>query len=305
MGGVGIRNLRMLEKMIGVDKWDNCTLVTTKWGCTTDLQGEEAREKKLRTDEKYFKAMCDSAHNARMTRFTRTRGSALQIINPHLGRKFSPAICVQMVDPKGPKHALKDTDAGQVVAEHLRTLEAANFAAEEATRARKLLEQKFDEKLFTEFKKKRDDLHRQQQMNKVGRWVARSVILGGSIAATVVTMGPGAGAFVLVPAYEKVARVQKRAQKAKLKALQDDYKRESNASENLSALGTRWLGDKKVKELRDINSEEHSLNSRSSMELNDDATNEGRCGSELRSRDSVESTDSSELDDFTTTKIKF
>lgn len=30
LGAVGQRNLRMLEKMIGIDKWNNCTLVTTK-----------------------------------------------------------------------------------------------------------------------------------------------------------------------------------------------------------------------------------------------------------------------------------
>ena len=31
MGGFGLRNLRMLENLIGIDKWDNCTLVTSKW----------------------------------------------------------------------------------------------------------------------------------------------------------------------------------------------------------------------------------------------------------------------------------
>ena len=42
----------MLEKMIGIDKWDNCTLVTTMWGCTNKPQGEEMREKTLRVEEK-------------------------------------------------------------------------------------------------------------------------------------------------------------------------------------------------------------------------------------------------------------
>lgn len=44
MGGVGERNLRMLEKMIGIEKWDNCSLVTTNWGCTTNPEGEEKRK---------------------------------------------------------------------------------------------------------------------------------------------------------------------------------------------------------------------------------------------------------------------
>ncbi|KAL8830062.1 MAG: hypothetical protein Q9170_005905 [Blastenia crenularia] len=57
IGGVGQRNLRMLEQMIGIDKWDNCNLLTTKWGCTNDFAGEEAREKKLMEGDQYFGAM--------------------------------------------------------------------------------------------------------------------------------------------------------------------------------------------------------------------------------------------------------
>lgn len=44
MGGVGQRNLRMLEKMTGFEKWNHCTLVTTKWGCMANPQIEEKRE---------------------------------------------------------------------------------------------------------------------------------------------------------------------------------------------------------------------------------------------------------------------
>ena len=32
VGESGQRNLRILENMIGQEKWDNCILVTTKWG---------------------------------------------------------------------------------------------------------------------------------------------------------------------------------------------------------------------------------------------------------------------------------
>ena len=41
VGGVGQQNLHMLEQMIGSEKFNNCTLVTTKWGCTVGQQNEE------------------------------------------------------------------------------------------------------------------------------------------------------------------------------------------------------------------------------------------------------------------------
>ena len=61
IGGVGKRNLRMLEEMIGMDKWDNCTFVTTKWGCTTNPEGEEARERTLRNSDEFLER-CSRVH---------------------------------------------------------------------------------------------------------------------------------------------------------------------------------------------------------------------------------------------------
>ena len=52
VGGVAQSNLCMLENMIGMEKCNNCTLVTTKWGCTTNMQDEEEREKTLRETKK-------------------------------------------------------------------------------------------------------------------------------------------------------------------------------------------------------------------------------------------------------------
>ena len=63
VGGVGLRHLRMLEQMIGKESYDNCTLVTTKWGCTNNPQDEEEREKTLSETGIFFLAACCKARN--------------------------------------------------------------------------------------------------------------------------------------------------------------------------------------------------------------------------------------------------
>lgn len=272
MGGVGIRNVRMLENMIGVDKWDNCTLVTTKWGCTKNPDGEAKREQKLETDPKFFKSMCENSKHARMTRFEGTKASALNIIKPHLGRKFSPAISLQMVDPKRPKLKLGETDAGRIVADGLEELLKSQERTAELAEVNKIFEQRFDEATFKDFKEKRDKLKQQHGLNRAGRWVARTVILGGGIAATIFTLGPGASAFALAPAFETVAISQKKAEKEQVAQLEADYKAETRLSSKLSQLGTGWLRDRKVKELKQLNSDEHSIASSEHTSLDSDRT---------------------------------
>ena len=50
VGWTGKRNLRMLENMIGTDAYSHCTLVTTKWGCTTNSKDEETRGTTIETE---------------------------------------------------------------------------------------------------------------------------------------------------------------------------------------------------------------------------------------------------------------
>ena len=127
VGGVGQRNIRMLENMIGDEKFDNCTLVTTKWGCS-NLNDENIREETLRSQRKYFGFMLPSEnqdihHSAAIARFDpKTKATALSIIHPYLENKFTLKISSQMVDPKGPKLALGETEAGKVVADNLKKL---------------------------------------------------------------------------------------------------------------------------------------------------------------------------------------
>ncbi len=120
LGGVGQRYLRMLERMIGQEEYSNCTLVTTKWGCTKSSQDEEQREVALRDEKKFFGGMLGNAQQARMERFhPKTRARALEIIAPYLNNQFTPQISQQMVDPSGPKLHLRETEAGKVIAENL------------------------------------------------------------------------------------------------------------------------------------------------------------------------------------------
>ena len=229
LGSVGQRNLRMLEKMIGIDEWDNRTLVTTKWGCTNKPQGEEMRERILRDEEKYFGAMLRHSRQASMVRFDpKSKGKALEIIKPHLNKSFAPEISIQMVDPHGPRLALGETDAGRVVAENLERLHRATGQLEELQASQKILAQKFDEKLFEEFKSKRDKLILKHQLQRAGRWIVRARIVGGTIIATVFTMGPGASIIALEAPFEKFARNQKREERQVRDRLEKEYKEESN-----------------------------------------------------------------------------
>ena len=66
-----------------------------------------------------------------------------------------------------------ETDAGRVVAENLEKLHRATGQLEELQASQKTLAQKFDGKLFEEFKSKRDKLILKHQLQKAGRWIVR------------------------------------------------------------------------------------------------------------------------------------
>ncbi|KAI4258488.1 MAG: hypothetical protein L6R42_005069 [Xanthoria sp. 1 TBL-2021] len=268
MGGVGQRNLRMLEKMIGIDKWDNCTLVTTKWGCTTNPEAEAAREATLKRQDNYFGSMLKNSHQASIRRFEpKSKGQALDIIKPHLKRSFEALISEQMVKDGGPKLSLGETSAGQIVASHLQELKKMQGEKEELEEAHQLLGRKFDEEIFANFKSRRDKLLRAQQLHKIGRWAARTTLVGGAITATVVTLGPGAAAFALGPAFEGFATRQKNYDQAKMDDLQKEFEKASQTPlKHASEFDAAWLRDPRVKSISDL-SDNYSLRSSSSTDL--------------------------------------
>lgn len=275
MGGVGQRNLRMLENMIGVEGWDHCILVTTKWGCTTNPQAEEQREKTLEQEEKYFGAMLRSSKSAKMARFDpKSQGTALKILKPMLKKKLAPQLSIQMVASDGPKLALGETDAGRIVADNLEKLARVEGENKDLQASRQILAQKFNEQLFLQFKDKRDELLHKQRLHRAGRWAMRTTLVAGTIAATVLTLGPGASAAVLPIGYEKYAHKQKAEDLTKMERLEKEYKDNKEATGALGDADPSWLRDRKVQSIQDLQSEGYSIRSCSSTELDsfNDAT---------------------------------
>ena len=175
-----------------------------------------------------------------------------------------------MVDPRGPQLALGEIDAGKVVAEHLEKLHRAAGQLAEVEAARKILAQKFDEKLFEEFKGKRDKLIRKHQLQRAGRWIVRTMIVGGTVAATVFTMGPGASIIALEAPFEKFAQSQKEGERRERNRLERDYKEESAASHALAGYDSTWLRNRRVKRFEDLESEGHNLKSKTSTDFSGD-----------------------------------
>ena len=264
IGGAGLRNIRMLEEFIGVGQFNNCTLLTTKWGCTNDPRGEEKREKKLTEDPRFFGGLLlESRQHAEIKRFDpSTKATALEIITPYLENKFTPQICRQMADPRGPKLALGETGAGKIVADQVEKLAQAKRDLVKVQHAKTILAQKYDETLFEEFKQKRKVLRRKINMQRSGRWIMRTTIVGGAIVATVLTLGPGASAFALEPAYEKAVSGQKKAEKKAKEDLRVEFVKKSQHASQLKMTNSDWLFDKNVKQLHDLDT--YSLKSGSS-----------------------------------------
>ncbi|KAG8526064.1 uncharacterized protein KY384_000826 [Bacidia gigantensis] len=269
VGGVGQRNLRMLEEMIGVKEFKNVTLVTTKWGCTKSPDDERQRELTLSTNKKHFGTMLDNdvnQSNATMVQFDpKSRTKAHEIIEPFLGKRFTTQISKEMVDPRGPKLPLGETHAGKVVVDNLKQLEETKEQLQMVQKAQHLLSLRYDETLFDEFKRKRKYLRRKHGMQRSGRWVMRTSIIGGTIAATVLTLGPGAAGFALEPVYEQSVRGQRRMEKREKEDLEKEFKEKSKDANHLKPVDPQWLWDSKVQKIGDL--ESHSVRSVSSEDV--------------------------------------
>ena len=82
-----------------------------------------------------------------------------------------------MADPRGPKLALGDTEAGKDVADSVEKAEKLAQTKQELAKvqqAQEVLAQKYDESLFEEFKQKRKELRRKDQSAAVGLCAPRS-----------------------------------------------------------------------------------------------------------------------------------
>ncbi|KAJ6464545.1 hypothetical protein C8R45DRAFT_1174774 [Mycena sanguinolenta] len=84
VGGVNLRNIRMLEKLVGPNCLGNVVLVTTMWG-TVNLADGERREAELRSSDQLFKLLIDAG--AQMIRHDSGHQSARRIIEAILGNE--------------------------------------------------------------------------------------------------------------------------------------------------------------------------------------------------------------------------
>jgi len=251
MGNAGESNIRMLEQLVGEDKWQNLTLVTTKWHCSPNPDGEFLREKQLQANNKYWKSMCEGPRKASVKRFLGTKESALDIIRPHLDKDFIPAITEQMAAPQGPHLALGDTAAGRVVQESVEKRLRSTGRSAELEDMYRTLQQKFDDLAFQEFLRQREEIVKKQQRQRLGRWAFRLVMVGGAITATALAGNSMAGRaiFSAGAAMEQKWKKQKAESKAILEAHDKGFRGVKQA-EQLPATTTDH--EPKVEEVDDL-----------------------------------------------------
>lgn len=238
MSAAGEKGIRVLERMLGRDKWGNCTLVTTKWNCSKMPEEEKSREQELRTRDKYWKSMIQGNPKASIKKFLNTEESALKILKPHLNKRFKPDISLQMADPFGPLLPLGKTGAG-LVAGGIRQ----NLEQHELDHADKILGQKFDEKKYQELVEEKERLMKAQRTQRGQRIICRTLLYAGAITVTAMTLGLGAGSFNKPWRYEvkaieekkkserKMARLDKKIRKAKKGANVNDATKDQSLPE--------------------------------------------------------------------------
>lgn len=267
-GNVALRNIRLLEELIGFKNFNHCILVTTKWSSINE-QAETQREDTLRTDPRYFGTMLENgSHEASLRRFDpKTKDSALNIISPFLEERFTPQITREMVGRDSPKLALGGTGAGKLVVDYLKQLARMKLELEKVSKEAAILSERYDHSLFLEFKQKRKELRRKVRLQQSGRWVARTTIIGGAITASVLTVGPGAAAFALLPMYEEAVRGQRSQEKSAKRDLEKQFQHQSQSGNQLKSVDPQWLWDSKVQNMDDLTSEGYSVRSTSSVEV--------------------------------------
>ena len=80
----------------------------------------------------------------------------------------------------------------------------------------------------------------------------RTVLLGGAIVATVLTLGPGASVFILEPAFETAIRYQRQEEKKDKKDLEKIFRRQSAKGQKTKDIDSAFLWDNNVKEFEDL-----------------------------------------------------
>ncbi|KAF5849063.1 hypothetical protein GGP41_005978 [Bipolaris sorokiniana] len=108
VGGSGIRNIKMFQKLCGEDTLASVVLATTMWDQVGEYAGKE-RERQLKNEPQLWKKMID--HGSKVYRHDNGKTSAAKIINYLIARKRPVTLDIQreMVDQA---KDLVDTGAG-------------------------------------------------------------------------------------------------------------------------------------------------------------------------------------------------
>ena len=80
----------------------------------------------------------------------------------------------------------------------------------------------------------------------------RTTLVGGALVVTVLTLGLGASASALEPAYETAVRGQRRAEKKAKEDLKADFVSRSKDGDKLKQTNPDWFWDNKVQRLEDL-----------------------------------------------------
>ena len=107
VGGISYRNLKMLRKLIGKDKFCNIMIVTTMWDVIDRAVGEK-REQELKSKDLFFKPLLEQ--KAQLFRHDSGLDSAERIVNTIL--KNNPRAGHIQAEPSKDRSRLVDTSTG-------------------------------------------------------------------------------------------------------------------------------------------------------------------------------------------------
>ncbi|KAF7191565.1 hypothetical protein HII31_07067 [Pseudocercospora fuligena] len=120
IGGSALRNMKMFKDLVGQDGFPGIILATTMWDTLEDKSLGEQREQELVSKQSFWGGMVE--RGSRVMRHTRTRESAMTILEAIITRKHPFALKIQeeMVEEN---LVLHDTAAGKQVNQDLLELQ--------------------------------------------------------------------------------------------------------------------------------------------------------------------------------------
>jgi hypothetical protein len=233
MRGSGRRNLEMVREVVGKEKFEFLTLVTTHWHTLTDPKREKDNEASLKKEDMYWRPFLkDPCSCATMRRFNNTVTSALEIVKEHLQHTFVPSLTYEMVTELLP---LNDTRAGKIVGKNLEQAyrEALKKAATDANKlavlkeryqlVKERLQEKFDKQRMHTFHLMAARTKKKQHVFRAIRWTARVGTIGGVTCAIVLTGGLATPVLAAIPLVEAWAQVWSAHDKHVRQRQKEDY----------------------------------------------------------------------------------